>query len=141
MQNMNHIELPKEVPAEDGLKQMLDLQKKINSEIYPIVLKNLRITSVVTPKDELILKYKEELTKEYLLAIIRECAETLDMINSKPWKNTTFVADVREVKFEFIDIQKFLNSIYDIWKMDREEILKFYIAKHQEVKRRVDSGY
>lgn len=140
-QNMQHVELPDEVPEIDGLVLMLDLQAKINQSIYPIVMQNLNMPYPTNNMQDITLAEKETLTKEYLLAIIRECAETLDMLNSKPWKETKKKIDLREIKFEFIDIHKFLNSLYDIWGMDRTEVLRYYVAKHKEVQRRVDDGY
>ena len=63
------------------------------------------------------------------------------MINSKPWKRTQKEVNVKELKFEMIDMQHFLNSLYDIWGMDRDEVLKYYIAKNEENCDRVRRGY
>lgn len=145
-QSMEHVELPEEITSQDSLKFMLDIQKELNRKIYPIILDNLRLNKMLTfygPNDA---KYftdqqKEEITKEYLVAIIREASEALDMINSKAWKAVKKDVNLRELKFEFIDLQHFINCIYDVWSMDREEILKFYVAKNKENIRRYTEGY
>lgn len=147
-QSMDHVDLPEGVPEGDSQQVMLDMQKEINAFIYPIVFKNLRLhltlgseRLIPTNSEEMTPDEIETLTKEYLLAIMRECAETLDMINSKPWKNSRNEINPREIMFELIDIHKFLNSLYDIWGMTKEDILKYYIGKHQEVMRRIKNGY
>lgn len=147
-QNMKHVELPELLPTGDSTEIMLEMQKQINKQIYPIVFKNLRLNSNLSKERSIPETAKEfapeeieEFTKEYLVAIIRESAETLDMINSKPWKISRKSIDPREIMFELIDIHKFLNSLYDIWGMTKEDILKYYIGKHNEVQRRIDNGY
>ena len=136
---------PEELPRTCGLSTMLEKQKELNESIYPIVLKNLRLSNLEELEnysiEEIISKHKESLTKEYLLAIIREACEALDMINSKSWKTTKKEVDEIELKYEIIDVQHFVNSLYDIWKMDRNEIMGIFMAKYQENKRRVENGY
>lgn len=146
-QSMKHLRIvpPEEIPEQDGLFLMLEMQKKLNEKIYPIILRNLNLIPEDYLEDytidELILQKKEELTKEYLLAIIRECSEALDLINSKPWKQTKKEVDEIELKYEFIDIQHFINSLYDIWQMNRDEILGIFLSKYKENERRNKSGY
>lgn len=139
-QPMSHLKivLPKDFPKEDGLQLMLRLQRELNETIYPIVLKNIGAKG--TTRDY-VYSYKQELTKEYLLAIIRECCEALDMINSKPWKRTPIAVNQKELKFEFIDIQHFILSLYDIWHMDKNEVIGIFLAKYKENKERVKNGY
>lgn len=130
---------PSKIPLEDGLGMMLKLQSKLNKDIYPKIQKNLRIKRPTNSEEYNL--WREKMTKEYLLAIIRECVEALDMLNSKPWKETRKEVNVRELKFEIIDIQHFVNSLYDIWRMDREEVLGIFLAKYEENQRRVKDGY
>lgn len=141
-QSMKHLELPDaaSTPAGCGLKYMMDNQKELNERIYPIVLANLRRDDHVNTKVAVILE-RDALTKEYLLAIIRECAEALDMLNSKPWKKTQKEIDVNELKFEFIDIQHFVCSLYDVWTMSRDEVMQYYMAKNKENHNRVERNY
>lgn len=141
-QSMKHLELPEheDLPVNDSLKFMLKEQNWLNQRIYPVVLKNLRLQSLPQPENFTTL-VKEEMSKEYLVAIMRECAEALDMINSKAWKKTRNYIDSREFKFELIDIQHFLLSLYDIWGMNRDEVMRYYMAKNKENHARVERNY
>jgi len=141
-QSMEHLKLPErhEVPPGDALEIMLQMQKNLNQKVYPKVLKNLGAHSS-SPLDVSLTFYKEELTKEYLLAIIRECCEALDMINSKPWRDTIKPVNEVELKYEFIDLQHFMLTLYELWGMDKFTILRYYIAKNNENRKRVQDGY
>lgn len=144
-QSMKHLPLvpPENFPKtadglkyEDGLEILLKEQYLLNRKIYPLALKNLHLDEHLLIDGLGHVKFtdeqKEAMTKEYLLAIIRECCEALDMINSKFWKQTRKDVDVTELKYEFIDIQHFVNSLYDIWQMDRNEVLGIFLAKVKE---------
>lgn len=141
-QSMKHLEIvpPERFPQGDSLILMIRLQRELNAKIYPIVMKNLRLQSLCEP-ESFTMFVKEEMTKEYLLAIIRECTEALDMINSKSWKQTKKDVNIRELKFEFIDIQFFTNCLYDIWMMNKNEVLGIFLAKYQENLERNKNGY
>ena len=146
LQSMKHLKIipPEELPLEDGLQLMIRLQKELNQKIYPIVIANTLHCDLSTKEvdiNQCSAETIEALTKEYLLAIIRECAEALDMINSKPWRKTRKKIDVLELKYEMIDIQHFVNSLYDIWQMDRNEVLGIFLAKYKENQRRHENGY
>lgn len=145
VQKMSHLQIikPGDLPLEDGLQLMIRLQAELNTKVYPKAFKNLRLRDLLpgsTPV-QFTLEEREVLTKEYLLAIIRECSEALDMINSKFWKDTRKEVDIRELKFEFIDTQHFINSLYDIWQMDKNEVLGIFLAKYKENVRRHENGY
>lgn len=148
-QSMAKLKILKDLPKEDALDLMIRLQKELNATIYPTVLKNLNVKKYIETDEAILGKSDEEvreetkelMTKEYLLAIIRECCEALDMINSKAWRKTIKKVDIRELKFEFIDLQHFINSLYDIWGMDRDEVLGIFMAKYKENQRRHENGY
>lgn len=137
-QDMAKLEFPIEIPEGDKLGIMLKMQKDVNSRFFPIVMQKLRMG---TKYSKFNMSEKEELSKEYLLAIMRECSEALDLINSKPWKKSTKVVDVENFKYEIIDIQHFINTLYDIWEMDENEVIKYYIAKNQENNNRIKRSY
>lgn len=139
MQDMRELEKPTEIPAGDKLEIMLKMQHDINKKIYPIVMQNLRMGIYYSEK--FTESEKERLTKEYLLAIMRECCEALDLLNCKPWKKTQKPIDIENFKYEIIDIQHFLNSVYDIWEMDSNEVMKYYISKNKENHNRVERNY
>lgn len=146
LQSMKHLKLKEnfQLPSGDALETMLRLQKEVNKRIYPIVLMNIGMgeeRDIPNSAERFSFQDKEALLKEYLLATIRECAEALDLINSKPWKKTKKDVDLEEFKFEIIDIQHFVNSIYDILQMNRNDVLRYYIAKNEENNRRVNDGY
>lgn len=139
-QSMKHLKISAP-PKGDGLEIMLNKQKEINSRIYENVLnkigyKDSHYDLIGFSDDE-----KESLSKEYLLAIMRECVEALDLINSKPWKQSKIEVDEVEFKYELIDIQHFINTLYDVWGMDRNEVLSFYISKNKENHARVSRKY
>lgn len=142
-QKMAHLEVikPEDLPLEDGLQLMIRLQKELNLKVYPKAIRNLRINSLQENYSDFTLETREILTKEYLLAIIRECSEALDLINSKFWKDTKKEIDVIELKYEIIDIQHFVNSLYDIWQMNKNEVLGIFLAKYKENIRRHTDGY
>ena len=142
MKNL-HVVQPNQLPKCDALEKMLELQKSLNANVYPKVMNNIGIPSNKEDVPSLMTLecIKDKLSKEYLLAIIRECCEALDQLNSKAWKDTKKKIDVLELKFELIDSQFFLNSLYDIWDMTRDEVLGFYLAKHKENIRRHENGY
>lgn len=139
MQDMRELEMPTEIPTGDKLETMLNMQHEINQKIYPIVMQNLRMGAFQKPSFTEI--EKELLTKEYLLAVIRECCEAMDLINCKPWKKTHKEIDIENFKYEIIDIQHFINSVYDIWEMDSNEVMKYYISKNKENHNRVERNY
>ena len=130
-QSMKHLKLSDNLPEGDALDIMLRTQLDINK----------RILSQWANLDKLSEPERENLTKEYSLALIREVAELLDQINSKFWKKTRKPIDIEEVKYEIIDIQHFLNSLYLIWGMERDDVLKHFLAKAQENFARTERGY
>lgn len=138
-QSMKDLQIipPQDLPQEDGLALILRLQHELNAKIYPIVMKNIgcgedRESEIPNDPKQFLFSDREAMSKEYLLAIIREACEALDLLNSKAWKQTKHEVDIRELKFEFIDIQHFINSLYDIWRMDRDEVLGIFLAKCKE---------
>lgn len=132
---------PEDLPIEDALQLMIRLQAELNIKVYPKAIRNLKLNAMQNNPSDFTLESKEVLTKEYLLAIIRECCEALDMLNSKFWKDTRKDVDISELKYEFIDIQHFVNSLYDIWQMDKNEVLGIFLAKYKENIRRHENGY
>jgi len=126
LQTMDHLKI-REALGGDGLELLLKHQRLINAHI-----KNL---------DNLKQKEKELLTKEYILALTAEAYEALDLINWKFWKKGKKEINVRELKFELIDIQHFLNCLYILWGMDRNEIVAYFMAKGQENIKRQERGY
>ena len=142
-QKMSHLKIipPEDLPLEDGLQLMLRLQKELNAKVYPKAIRNLRINSLQNTPEDFTLETKEIMTKEYLLAVMRECAEAMDLINSKFWKDTHKEVDIVELKYEMIDILHFVLSLFDIWSMDKNEVLGIFISKYKENVRRHENGY
>jgi len=84
---------------------------------------------------------KEELTLQFVVAIMAELGEVLEGINWKHWKKTKVEINEDYIKLELIDIQHFLNNLYLIWGMDDNEVNTVYYLKNMENRRRQQSGY
>lgn len=84
---------------------------------------------------------KEELTLQFIVAIMAELGEVLEGINWKHWKKTKVEISKDYIKLELIDIQHFLNNLYLIWDMNDEEVNTIYYLKNLENRRRQQSGY
>ena len=145
LQSMKHLKKidPDNFPAGDKLENMLRLQKELNQSVYPKVMNNLGILSSDEEVEWLMSheEVREKLSKEYLLAIIREACEALDLLNSKAWKDKKHPIDLHEFKYELIDKQHFLNSLYDIWEMSADEVFGIFMSKYRENVRRHKDGY
>ena len=108
---------------------MLEKQKEINDYIIPGIWNYV-------PAER-----RNDLSKEYGLALMMECAEFIDQLSWKFWKKTKNKLDIEEIKFELIDIQHFLNCLYLIWGMGKEDIFAYYMAKANENIKRQKGNY
>lgn len=83
---------------------------------------------------------KEQMTKEYVLAILDELSEVLMQINWKIWKKSKIKIDELELKYELIDILIFTITLMQVWGMDAKEAYQLYLNKtgenHERIKRR-----
>jgi dimeric dUTPase (all-alpha-NTP-PPase superfamily) len=78
------------------------------------------------------LEEKTAWTKEFMTCLNVEFAELLDQLPHKHWKDYTgFEPNLKEIKFEIIDILHFFLSLCLVWDMTAEEMLKYYIAKNK----------
>lgn len=125
-QSMSHL-TPTEIDEGcDQLHRMLELQREFNKRFLD--------------ESKLTLEDKQEWTKRLLLAMFNEMAELQDQINWKWWKKPVPVNE-HEIMFELIDIQMFLNSLYQIWGMDYKMVASYFEAKMQENHNRQKRGY
>lgn len=118
------------------MKEMLELQRTLEQKI-----KSTRGKCALDCES---IQEKEEMTKEFVIAIVAELIETLDWINWKAWRKTRIEITperIYELKVELIDIQHFLNNLYLIWGMDEKEIKELYEKKHMENIKRQEDGY
>lgn len=114
----------------DKLDKIFELQKKFG-KLY---------TNFDTK--ETTIKYKEERTKHFVLAIVEEVIELLRSINHKEWKIVRFVPNISKLKEEIADITHFLVTIALVWGMNPEEFLKEYEKKNKENwKRKISKNY
>lgn len=104
---------------EDKLDRIFNLQKKFGEKYTNFKSENTK------------LEYKEERTRNFVLALIEEAVELLRTINHKEWKTQKFIPDTSKLKEEIIDITHFLISIALIWGMDAEKFFKKYLEKNK----------
>lgn len=80
----------------------------------------------------LTLEEQTKWTKEFVMCLNNEFTELIEQLPWKHWKNYEgFEPNMKEIKFEIIDILHFFLSLCLVWDMSAEEILKYYIAKNK----------
>lgn len=111
----------------DKLERIFHLQKSFGKLFTDFNNKNL--------------KYKEERTKHFILAMIEEAIELLRTINHKEWKLKKFEPNISKLKEEIADITHFLVTIALIWGMTPSEFFIEYYKKNQENWKRKKEKY
>jgi NTP pyrophosphatase (non-canonical NTP hydrolase) len=138
--------------SENTLKDLIDLQKTIQSDVYGYDFEQMR-----DKMSKLI-----DFWKWNQLAIQSELMEAFDALGGiqdgignaawKPWKkkhqdiqemqlSDLSERDLKDLKMELIDIQHFLFNLMISVGMDAEEIFNYYVAKNQENIERQKRGY
>lgn len=138
--------------SENTLKDLIDLQKTIQSDVYGYDFKQMR-----DKMSKLV-----DFWKWNQLAIQSELMEAFDALGGvqdgignaawKPWKkkhqdiqnmqlSDLSERDLKDLKMELIDIQHFLFNLMISVGMDAEEIFNYYVAKNQENIERQKRGY
>lgn len=127
-QPCSHLDTNMAIPPGDALQFLLEQQYDL-------------ITTYYMPRPEdLTIDQKLYWTQDLIMALYSEISELQDQTPWKWWKKK-YEFNEKELKFEIIDILKFLLTIMLVWEMDKDEILKFYMAKFQENVRRQENGY
>ena len=117
----------------DTLKEILKKQMEIN--------KKVSWKWEELEENNVSLAMRQELTKEYTLALMMECAELLEKINWKFWKKTQKDIAIKRICEEIIDIGHFWFSLCLIWWMDDKKIKRMYLQKAAENIKRQERGY
>jgi NTP pyrophosphatase (non-canonical NTP hydrolase) len=138
--------------SENTLKDLIDLQKTIQSDVYGYDFEQMR-----DKMSKLV-----DFWKWNQLAIQSELMEAFDALGGiqdgignavwKPWKkkhqdvqdmklSDLSERDLKDLKMELIDIQHFLFNLMISVGMDAEEIFNYYVAKNQENIERQKRGY
>jgi hypothetical protein len=135
----------------DTLGDLFNLQKNIQENIYGYNFDAIRAT--LGDLKEFVNWNEEAIRDEF-----RELAEALGGVNShgsaiwKPWKKTHREAkaklysdltpeEIKELKFEFIDLLHFMLNIAIAIGLTPEEIYNMYYAKNIENINRQKNGY
>jgi len=135
--------------TKNQLQELLDLQKNLQINLFSQV-KNKDIpnwkkkkvflmtmamkTSCSISEDDI-----QELIQDNINSIIQELSELRNSIDWKSWKQGHF--DHNNAKIEMIDIQHFMNNIYNLLGMNAETIHKMYKEKNQLNIERQKKGY
>lgn len=83
------------------------------------------------------IKYKEFLTKEYFIHLQAELAEVIEEINYKQHKKYHEV-DIEKVKYELMDVQKYLLNLFIVWGVDPKEFIELFDNKSTVVEKRLE---
>jgi hypothetical protein len=79
---------------------------------------------------------KIQWTKEYLLCLIKECTEVLDVLDWKHHYHDGRELNLSNLGIECIDIQKYLWGLMTIWGFDYEQFETMYEIKSLEVEQK-----
>ena len=96
---------------DDELFRMFEIQKKINQNLLNLTLKE-----------------KQELTKQFVLALSGEITELLQEINWCSWKKNVNVIE-SNVHEELVDICKFFLNLCLIWDLDENRLFEQFERK------------
>lgn len=129
-QPMSHLEMIQSpvLAGTDALKIMLSLQEQLILDYYTPNLKQM------TPKE------LNDLSMKVTIALEDEISELRGQLNWKWWKKPHEL-NQKELKFEVIDMFKFVLTLMVIWGMSAEEVNSYYLTKLDENVRRQKNGY
>jgi hypothetical protein len=133
----------------EQLQELLDLQKNLQINLFSQVKnkdipnwkkkKVFMMTMAMKTPSSISEDDVQELIQDNINSIIQELSELRDSVDWKSWKQGHF--NHQNAMIEMIDIQHFMNNIYNLLGMNAETICKMYKEKNELNIKRQEEGY
>ena len=114
---------------EDIFKRQRDFQIKLKGNLGIYLTRGKQVET--STDNDVLLNFKQEITKETVLQLFSEVNEVLNEINWKHHADKKEV-DISKIKEEIIDIQHFVINLALLWGMDYKEFYDIFVKKNNK---------
>ena len=122
---------------EDIFKRQRDFQIKLKGNLGIYLTRGKQVET--STDNDVLLNFKQEITKETVLQLFSEVNEVLNEINWKHHADKKEV-DISKIKEEIIDIQHFVINLALLWGMDYKEFYDIFVNKNNKNYERFING-
>ena len=114
---------------EDIFKRQKDFQIKLKGNLGIYLTRGKQVEA--NTDSDVLLNFKQEITKETVLQLFSEINEVLNEINWKHHANKKEI-DINKIKEEIIDIQHFVINLALLWGIDYKEFYDIFVKKNNK---------